>query len=299
MSSALPPPDWPSEILPGYGIARLPPRTWELDDLLGKLVVWEPPRPDYRYVLSADVASGIGQDRSVADVTRVGTIKDPAEQVAQFVDPHIDPSDFAYVLDAIGRFYRGADNLSALLAVEVNGLGLTTQAELQRHIGYDNLYIWEYLDAADPAKVQTTKLGWETNKRSRPIIIGFYIKRVRSVGPDGRPDYIVNSLFTVEEMRDFVVPPDKTAVWEAEASGDAHDDCIMAGAIGNYLAIKTQYEYGESIDDQRRRLQEEQNRRRMEAARTGSLRDFRNTDMTIQEIEEFEFDGDYQSDTEA
>ena len=75
--SALP---FPVILPPGYGVHLLP-RGWHLDkdleDLFGHLLIWEPPRAESIYVLSADVADGIGQDRSCCDITRLVTVQEP------------------------------------------------------------------------------------------------------------------------------------------------------------------------------------------------------------------------------
>jgi hypothetical protein len=259
-------------------------RAWE--DLEGKVLIFERPRADQLYVVSGDVGEGIGQDRSVADVTRVGTLREPDEQVAQFVSSRIDAPDFAYVLDLLGRLYTGADNLPALLAPECNGPGMATLSELQRHIGYDNIFVWQYEDALDPARRLSTKVGWWTTPRTRPYILSRYIKMVRKVDPNsGQPDYKINSPFTVEELRDFQT---QGRLYEAEAdpSGDAHDDTIMSGAIGLWVVSTVQETTLESTSDARRRKSEEEARRKSEAERQGREYDYRSMEYTAGEMRE-------------
>jgi len=47
-----------------------------------QLQIWEPPRKHHRYILGVDVADGIGQDRSVCDVFRMGTIEEGMKRLA-------------------------------------------------------------------------------------------------------------------------------------------------------------------------------------------------------------------------
>ena len=283
-----------SEPLPGYMLARLTASAYaslqKLEDFYDLLIVWEEPRRhDSRYVVSADVSSGIGEDRCCVDVTRVPTVREPAEQVAQFVSLQVDPLALAYVVDAVGRYYTGEDGQEAMAAVEVNGLGVSTVLELQQHLAYSNIYVRREPDEADPTKL-TTKIGWNTSKRTRPLILGRYARKVRTVDPNTMiPDYKINSPFTIEELRDFRVPEGKLALWEGEAAPGSYDDCMMAGAIGIHVADTLAYETGESVDDKRRRLAAESARRQAEAARTLDPADFRNTDWTDDEAHEFDY----------
>lgn len=276
------------EIPPGYRFAAVHPSLWgDREELLGKLLIWEPPRPDQLYVLSADVSDGIGLDRSVCDVTRVGTLAEPEEQVAQYVSATIDPVDFAHVLDMAGRLYRGSDGLEAVAAIECNNHGLATQSELQRHLGYDNFFIWQYEDAADPRRRQSARIGWYTTVRTRPIILVRYVKKVKTVDPNtGKPDYIINSPFTLEELRDFQIPPGGQ-LYQAEAdptAEDAHDDTIMTGAIGLHVCQTMQFETQEPVGDARKRKEEERARQQAHAEKLGRKRDWNNTDASVDEM---------------
>jgi len=274
------------EIDPGFGCRMLNlPEIHQLEDLFDYLLIWEPPSPSHIYVLSCDVADGLGLDRSVVDITRVGTVQRPEEQVAQFVSPHVDPHDLAGVADTMGRIYTGADGLPALAAIEVNNHGGVTQNELSRHYGYDNIYIREVEDQRDPEKRFSAKLGWLTTKANRPRLITHYVKRVKTINAEGVPDYRINSPFTLEELRDFQT---LGALGEAEAdptAEEAHDDTIMAGAIGLYVCQTLQFEVGETMADKRRRMVEEQVRRAYQSSLTGVRRDFRNTETTYEEMQ--------------
>lgn len=289
----------PILIPPGFGLRMLPPdavttlssnflATDQAVDrsqyayLYDKMLVWEAPRKRHRYVIGVDVSGGMGLDRSVVDVTRIGTLHEPDEQVAQFVTGTLDPADLAYVIDAAGRFYKDKENNSALVAIECNGLGLGTQSELIRHLGYENLFIWQYEDAATPEGRYTRKYGWWTSIRTRPLIVGRYIKAVRSLDPvTGKPDYLINSPFTLEELADFQTTG---ALYDACAADGAWDDCIMAGAIAVHVAQTEQFDSSESTTEHRRRLNEERARAETEGTKT-VRRDFRNTDCTYDDYQ--------------
>jgi len=252
-----------------------------LKDLFDLLLIWEPPDRKYRYVVSADVSDGVGRDRSVADVTRVGDVSRPDEQVAQWISATTDPVAFAGVLDTIGRFYTGSDELEALMAIETNAHGLVTQSELQRHYGYTNFFVWQREDAGDPARRFSQAIGWVTTRRTRPMILARYVRALRVVDPvTGFSDLIVNSPHTLEELADFYT---EGLLLEAEAAPGAYDDCIMTGAIGLHVAQTLLYEFGEPLAEKRRRLSEEQQRRQDSADQRGR-RTYASMPYTLEEI---------------
>jgi hypothetical protein len=286
--------DPPILIPPGRGFrvltkaerVRLLTEQEPLEALKNKLLIWEKPRKRQRYVVSADVSNGQGLDRSVLDVTRVGTLREPPEQVAQYVSDDIDPSDLASVIDVVGRVYCDYDSVPALVAIECNGFGLGTQAELIRHHGYTNLYVWQYEDAATAAGRYTQKYGWWTSSRTRPLIIQRYIKAVRHIDEvTGMPEYQINSPFTIAELSDFQTPGQE---WAAEAASGGHDDCIMAGAVGVHVAQTLYFESTEPMADQRARIAEERQRRDSQATLGPDGKpirvDYQNTDATAEEM---------------
>lgn len=253
------------------------------------LNVWESPRHDQLYILGVDVSDGIGLDRSVVDAFRVGTLTEPDEQVAQFVSSRIDPIDLAHVVDTVGRFYH-TEGTEALAAIECNNHGLATQAELQRHCGYSNFFVWQYEDARDPKGRYSRRLGWYTSVRTRPLILSRFVKGVSTFDPHtSLADARINSPITLEEMRSFQT---EGQLWEAEAGLGAHDDCIMSAAIAVHVAQTLHFEDREPLSDQRRRLSEEATRRKELAEHHADARDYQNTDSTLDGLYHYDWDSD-------
>lgn len=275
-------------IPPGYGfhrlsLAELTERTGS-KALFNTLQMWEKPRKGHRYVLGVDVGDGIGSDRSVADVFRIGTIEEPEEQVAQFITDSLGARQFAGVLDAIGHLYCWPDGQEAMAAIECNNHGLSCQDTLQLHLGYRHFYIWEVLDQADPAKRFTSRIGWVTTRRTRPILLDQFHTGVNTLDPiTGFSDCRINSPFTLDEMRDFQTDG---ALWEAEAARGAFDDCIIAAGIAHFVCWRIMGGETEPMADRRRRRQEEELRRQ----RQGHLQvlDYRNSDATAEQQQQQE-----------
>lgn len=251
--------------------------SWGQRGLLDLLQVWEAPRRKgpRRYILAADVAEGVGKDRSVCDVIRCPTVMEPAEQVAQFITDSRDPASFAYVMDALGRWYTDEDGVEAMACPETNvGPGGVTLNTLQLHLGYGNLYIWEYIDAADPSRRLSRKAGWWTNTRTRPALLGKLYGALTTVDPiTHQPDFIVHSPWTLTDLRDFQSPTGRLE--DGEARSGAFDDCVMAAGIGIYVAWQKAGGERTPIEELRRARSAEQALLQTKADQQS--RDWRNT----------------------
>ena len=283
-SSALAPDAYP--VPAGYGFRRLTPADLSaLPSLKASvLAIWEYPRARgrRRYVLSVDVGDGLGQDYSVIDVIRQPTIEEPAEQVAQYVSNAVDVTQLAFICDAIGRFYPDEDGIEALVAIETNNHGLSTQDTLQLHLGYSHFYVWEYADSASPDRRYSTKIGWVTTPRTRPLLLTAFHAAITAIDPiSGQPDFILNSPTTRTELRHFVT---QGTIGEAEAARGQHDDAIMAGAIGYYVAWRLAGGETEPISERRRRRTALQQQASQDL--THGARDWRNSDATAQEADQ-------------
>lgn len=274
-------------IPPGYGFARLGLQSLKLRaNAFDTLQIFEHPRKrgPRRYIIGADVSDGVGQDRSVAAVHRMGTIEEPEEQVALYVSDTVTPSGFAFVLDAIGRLYTDGDQMAALLAIECNNHGLSTQDTLQLHLAYPGpYYVWEYLDAGKAADRYSKKIGWVTNSRTRPMLLDKLYHSLTNIDPTtGQTDLLVHAAILREELADFATD---TTLAEAQAQRGAHDDVVMATAIAHYVTWRLQGGEQEPLDARRARRHQEQAARVASAGPDAPKRDWRNTGCTLTEMQ--------------
>lgn len=287
---------------PGYGFQRVPAaRIRERNEAAlpvharfdGWLTIWEYPRPrgPRRYVMSVDVSDGLGQDYSVIDIIRLPTIEEPAEQVAQWLSNRVDAKGLAFVCDAIGRYYADGEAVEALAAIETNNHGLATQDLLQLHLGYSNFYVWEYADAAQAEKRFSTRIGWVTSTRTRPLLLSAFHAAITTADPVTRlPDFILNSPVTRQELRHLVT---EGTLGEAEAARGQHDDAVMAAAIGYYVSYRLAGGEQEPVAERRRR-REAATALAIEAGRPRP--DWRNTAVTAEEADAGHDDEDPVSD---
>ena len=274
---------------PGYGFRRLDAAALAAMPNLrqGVLAIWEYPRVrgPRRYILGVDVSDGLGQDYSVIDVIRQPTIEEPGEQVAQYVTNRLDPKALAFVCDAVGRYYADPDGIEALAAIETNNHGLATQDTLQLHLGYSHFYVWEYADAASVERRYSTRIGWVTSPRTRPLLLASFYGAVTAFDPiTSQPDFVLNSPITRGELRHFVT---QTGIGEAEAARGQHDDCVMAAAIGYYVAWRMAGGEVEPVAERRRR------RSAANAAASAAATprpDYRNSPATAEEADDLETD---------
>lgn len=269
----------------GYGFSRLNLEQLRFrEDLLGVLQLYEHPRKrgPRRYLLGADVADGLGQDRSALAVHRMGTLEEPEEQVALYVTDGVTPVQFAFIIDAVGRLYADEDGFEAMAVIECNNHGLSTQDTLQLHLGYGHFYRWEYLDAADPQRRYSTKVGWVTTPRTRPMLLDKLYESLTNRDPvTHSTDLVVHSKMLLEELADFQT---EGALWEAAAARGAHDDIVMATAIAHYVAWRLQGGEQEPLSARRARMHQEQAARAAVGATLGQpKRDWRNTGCTSDE----------------
>lgn len=274
---------------PGYGFRRLDAAALAAMPNLrqGVLAIWEYPRlrGQRRYILGVDVSDGLGQDYSVIDVIRQPTIEEPGEQVAQYVTNRLDPKALAFVCDAVGRYYADPDGIEALAAIETNNHGLATQDTLQLHLGYSHFYVWEYADAASVERRYSTRIGWVTSPRTRPLLLASFYGAVTAFDPiTKQPDLVLNSPITRGELRHFIT---QTGIGEAEAARGQHDDCVMAAAIGYYVAWRMAGGEVEPVAERRRR----RSAANALAIHNATPRpDYRNSPATAEEADDLETD---------
>lgn len=272
----------------GYGFRGLSPQEFRergvgIQALMDLCLIWEPPRRrgDHRYVMGVDIGDGMGGDRSCIQVLRIQTLDEPAEQVAEYLSDTVAPAAMAYVVQALGQYYHDRDGVEAKAAIEYTHHGLSTIDTLHLHLQYQNLYRWEYFDAADATARWATVYGWHTTPRTRPVMIDKLRVALTTLDPiTGVPDLLTHSPRLHEELQDFQT---NGALWEAAAAKGAHDDCVMSLAIANIVAWRMQAGESEPLEERRRRKSEQL--LALTQAQAHPVRpDYRNTPMSTDEM---------------
>lgn len=183
-----------------------------LKDDEGLLKVWEHPEPTGEYVIGVDTSSGTSDDYSCFCVLKRTWPKGLCDQVAEW-HGKVDPVALGRLAVVLAKHYN-----NAMLSIEINNHGLTTQNEAQRN--YWNFYRWQYFDRV--GRTYTSKLGWETNIATKPILVD----RVKACLRDGLVGIASEGL--LQELW-LYVKIQGTMTFEAESG---HDDRVSAFLIG-------------------------------------------------------------------
>ena len=164
------------------------------------------------YVLGGDTA-GSGEDYytgKVIDNTNGKTVATLRKQL-------IDEDLYAEQMLCLAMYYN-----NALIGIETNYSRYPTRVIQQ--FGYTNLYMRERVDKISD-KVETVP-GFETTKKTKPIIIGELVLLMR------QDPTIEVDVETLKEMTTFV----KKENGKMEAIEGAHDDLVMAKAIAHFIS---------------------------------------------------------------
>lgn len=186
---------------------------------LGPLQVFTIPEKDGKYVMGVDVASGTGNDRSVATVrdTRNGQL------VAMFRGK-ISPQDFGDQVYWMGRWYNNAK-----IAVErAGGWGEAVIARLRDgYLGrpvYPNLY--RHVDGTHGKRPMAEQYGMPMTVATRPAILASMWKHLRDRVDAHLPAEAVSELGT------FVYAETRPS---PRAQDGCYDDIVMADSICVYM----------------------------------------------------------------
>jgi len=199
---------------------------WE-ESKAGALKIYKAIPEGESFVIGADVGHGVSTSRKDADWSVAQVLDESGEQVA-IMRSRVLPGDFARWLYHLGRMYNDAE-----ICVENAGPGYHVCQRLARDYLYPNFYMEEVFDKV--SEQYTTKLGFTTSVKSKPMIIN----KLRDAVANG--DIRVNDPDTLDEMRTFIV----TDSGKYEADAGAHDDTIIGLALALHIHKGEQVEAAE------------------------------------------------------
>lgn len=183
----------------------------------GMLFVWERPELNGTYCIGADVAEGLEHgDYSSAHVLKVE--KHGAEsqwRVVAAFHGHVEPDVFGDMLVDLGNWYG-----ECLMGIEANNHGLTTVTHV-KNAGYPRLY--REKNVAHRRKSKTQRLGWWTDKKSKPIAIDDLRQALRE-------GLVLPDRATLDECYTYVYDG------KGGMNGSPHDDRVMSLAIAAQMA---------------------------------------------------------------
>lgn len=179
-----------------------------IEDPNGYIEIWEEPKDDIFYCIGADVAEGLEKgDYSV------GIVGDEDMNIVASWRGHIDPDLFGKELVKLARFYN-----EAYLGVESNNHGLATLKAIQNE-DYYNIYYSKIYDKI--SETVTQKIGWQTNRRTKPLMIDRLAEWIREkwIGIPWKT--------LVQECLTYIIEDNGST----NAQEGCYDDTVMAAAI--------------------------------------------------------------------
>jgi hypothetical protein len=208
------------------------------------LDVYEPSRENHDYVMTVDVARGVGEDYSafvVVDITEF-----PHRVVAKYRNNDIKPMLFPNIIYEVAKNYN-----SAYVLCEVNDIGDQVASIIQYDLEYQNLLMCSMRGRAG----QIVGQGFSGKKTQLGVKMSKTVKKVGSLNLKTlieEDKLIFNDYEIISELTTFI---SKHNSFEAEEG--CNDDLAMCLVIYAWLV---QMDYFKELTDQdvRKRLYEEQ-----------------------------------------
>ena len=208
------------------------------------LDVYERAQDDHEYIITVDVARGIGGDYSAFIVFDITTL--PYKVVAKYRDNEIKPIMFPSVIFGVAKNY----NLPYIL-VEVNDIGDSIGAMLNYDLEYPNVLMCAMRGRAG----QIVGQGFSGNKTQLGVKMSITVKKqgcanLKAILEEDKLTFC--DFHILQELTTFI---QKKQAWEADEG--YHDDLVMCLVLFSWLVMQ---DYFKEMTDQdvRRRIYEEQ-----------------------------------------
>ena len=208
------------------------------------LDIYKRAEKDHEYIITVDVARGIGGDYSAFIVFDITSL--PYQIVAKYRNNEIKPVLFPSVIFQVAKEY----NMPYIL-VEVNDIGDSIAATLNYDLEYPNVLMCAMRGRAG----QVVGQGFSGNKTQLGVKMSVTVKKIgcSNLKAIVEEDKLMFSDFDIlQELTTFI---QKKQAWEADEG--YHDDLVMCMVLFAWLVMQ---EYFKEMTDQdiRRRIYEEQ-----------------------------------------
>jgi hypothetical protein len=208
------------------------------------LDVYQRAEKDHEYIITVDVARGIGGDYSaflVFDITSV-----PYKIVAKYRNNEIKPVLFPSVIFQVAKEYN-----NPYILVEVNDIGDSIAATLNYDLEYPNVLMCAMRGRAG----QVVGQGFSGSKTQLGVKMSVTVKKIGCANLKAiieEDKLLFNDFQIFQELTTFV---QKKQAWEADEG--YHDDLVMCMVLFAWLVMQ---DYFKEMTDQdiRRRIYEEQ-----------------------------------------
>ena len=208
------------------------------------LDVYERAKEGHEYIITVDVARGIGGDYSAFIVFDITTL--PYQIVAKYRDNEIKPIMFPSVILRVAKEYR-----FPYILVEVNDIGDSIAATLNYDLEYPNVLMCAMRGRAG----QIVGQGFSGNKTQLGVKMSITVKKL---GCSNLKALLEDDKLTFKDfdiLRELTTFIQRKQSWEADDG--YHDDLVMCMVLFSWLVMQ---DYFKEMTDQdvRRRIYEEQ-----------------------------------------
>ena len=199
---------------------------------------------DHEYIITVDVARGIGGDYSAFIVFDITTL--PYKIVAKYRNNEIKPVLFPSVIFQVAKEYN-----NPYILVEVNDIGDSIAATLNYDLEYPNILMCAMRGRAG----QVVGQGFSGSKTQLGVKMSVTVKKIGCANLKAiieEDKLLFNDFNIFQELTTFV---QKKQAWEADEG--YHDDLVMCMVLFAWLVMQ---DYFKEMTDQdvRRRIYEEQ-----------------------------------------
>jgi hypothetical protein len=208
------------------------------------LDVYKRAEKDHEYIITVDVARGIGGDYSAFIVFDITTM--PYQIVAKYRNNEIKPVLFPSVIFQVAKEYN-----NPYILVEVNDIGDSIAATLNYDLEYPNVLMCAMRGRAG----QVVGQGFSGSKTQLGVKMSVTVKKIgcsnlKAIIEEDK--LLFNDFQIFQELTTFV---QKKQAWEADEG--YHDDLVMCMVLFAWLVMQ---DYFREMTDQdiRRRIYEEQ-----------------------------------------
>ena len=208
------------------------------------LDVYERNKEGHEYIITVDVARGIGGDYSAFLVFDITTL--PYKIVAKYRDNEIKPVLFPSVIIQVAKEYR-----FPYILVEVNDIGDSIAATLNYDLEYPNVLMCAMRGRAG----QVVGQGFSGTKTQLGVKMSITVKKI---GCSNLKALLEDDKLTFKDfdiLRELTTFIQRKQSWEADDG--YHDDLVMCMVLFSWLVMQ---DYFKEMTDQdvRRRIYEEQ-----------------------------------------
>jgi len=208
------------------------------------LDIYQRAEKDHEYIITVDVARGIGGDYSAFIVFDITTM--PYKVVAKYRNNEIKPVLFPSIIFGVAKNYN-----YPYILIEVNDIGDSIGAMLNYDLEYPNVLMCAMRGRAG----QIVGQGFSGNKTQLGVKMSITVKKqgcanLKAIIEEDK--LLFNDFHIFQELTTFV---QKKQAWEADEG--YHDDLVMCMVLFAWLVMQ---EYFKEMTDQdvRRRIYEEQ-----------------------------------------